>query len=270
MQTEERAPVEAKTVTNGAEEEDLAGLVAEAEAKLASLRTRAEAARPEAPTPAPIAAVAEVVPVGRAVDCDPVAAKPGEIVQLVMPYLPAGTVLRGLVLAPGLRVATVIVGRQMFPVPNTPNGRWEDCYGTVVPTQSFLILLVENVTREHQIARATWYVTGDGVATLPASVQPANTYAAPAGSPAAPVVPAAVAAHDGHGGSHGHGQGLNLAPPVQGSPVPQAVVPGTNEVCILIQRSECERLLASVLGGPTITDHERPSIARQLDAALKR
>jgi hypothetical protein len=48
------------------------------------------------------------------------------------------------------------------------------------------------------------------------------------------------------------------------------VVPGTNEVCILIQRSECERLLASVLGGPTITDHERPSIARQLDAALKR
>lgn len=242
-------------------------LIAETEAYLASLKAKAAPVPPPTSEPVPPpATVVEALPPGRAVDCDPVAAKPGEIVQLIMSGLSAGTVLRGLVLAAGLRVTTVIVGRQTFPA---PGGRWEDCYGSVVPAQSFLILLVENTTKEHKIAKATWYVTGDGAVAAPQAAAPSNAaYVAPVVH-AAPT--AAVAVADGHGGSHGLGQGLNLSPShFVSAGGPQTVTPGTNEVAILIQRSECERLLQSVTGGQAITDHERSSIVRQIEAALKR
>jgi hypothetical protein len=246
-------------------DEDTDKLIAETEARLAALKARAtnkpdaasilteiiEAVAPGPPVKAP---PAPVVPAGKPMECDPVAAKPGEIVQVIT-QLPPGSVLRGLKVTDGLRVSTVMVGRQVFPAAGT-SGSWEECIGKVVPPQSFLILLVENTTKDHLIARATWYVTSDG-GTAQA---PQAAYQAPAAPPAAPLF------HDGAS----QGFGLNTPAATQAIPASRAVTPGTNEVCILIQRGECERLLASLSGGQFISDAEKPSIVRQIASALKR
>lgn len=209
---------------------------------------------PDAPVaPEPVKVVA---PAGKPMECDPVAAKPGEIVQVIT-QLPPGSVLRGLKVTDGLRVSAVMVGRQVFPVAGSA-GSWEECLGKVVPPQSFLILLVENTTKDHLIARATWFVTSDG-GTVQAQA-PAYQAPAPQAAPAAPLY------HDGAS----QGFGLNTPAATQAIPVSRSVTPGTNEVCILIQRGECERLLASLSGGQFISDHEKPSIVRQIASALKR
>jgi hypothetical protein len=269
-------------------DEETAKLIAEAEERLAALKAKAAASAtwdpvggrpvnpdllasaapasvvaspepappplPVVPAPAPVAAT----PIGTPVDCDPVAAKPGEIVQVITQLAP-NSVLRGLKISDGFKVSAVMVGRQVFPAPGG-GGSWEQCIGKVVPAQSFLILLVQNTTPNHLVARATWYVTGDG-----ATVQQVQ---APQAPPQAPVPPPVTAPlfHDGAS----QGFGLNTPAATQPIPVSRAVTPGTNEVCILIQRGECDRLLASLTGGTAISDHEKPSIVRQISSALKR
>jgi hypothetical protein len=274
-------------------------LIAEAEAHLASLVpagfvsiVTGVKAVPEAPAAVTVAAeaiveippasepakveppVVQAVPVGKPFECDPVAAKPGEIVQVIT-QLPPGSVLRGLKVNDGMRVSTVMVGRQVFPVAGSV-GSWEECLGKVVPPQSFLILLVQNMTDGHLIARARWYVTSDGstAAQAPAMTPIQAAVVAVAQDILKPLAPAAPAFsptpppfHDGAS----QGFGLNMAASTQ--PVATAsktVTPGTNEVCILIQRGECERLLASLSGGQFISDAEKPSIVRQITSALKR
>jgi len=259
-------------------DEDTDKLIAETEARLAALKAKVSPKPSEtwdpvggrpvnpdllaaaAPAAAPVAPepVKVVVPPGKPMECDPVAAKPNEIVQVIT-QLPPNSVLRGLKISDGLRVAAVMVGRQVFPAPGS-SGSWEEAIGKVVPNQSFLILLVQNMTQEHLVARATWYVTGDG-----ATAQASQATQAPRPAPAAPPVSAAAPLfHDGAS----QGYGLNM--PMPNIPTSRAVTPGTNEVCILIQRGECERLLASLSGGQAISEHEKPSIVRQVASALQR
>jgi hypothetical protein len=254
-------------------DEDTDKLIAETEARLAALKARVVLlAAPAHVAPEPVKVVAPepvkiVLPPGKPIECDPVAAKPNEIVQVIT-QLPPNSVLRGLKVSDGLKVSAVMVGRSVFPAPGS-SGSWEECIGKVVPNQSFLILLVQNMTQEHLVARATWYVTGDG-----ASVHPSQATQAPRPAPAAPpenlagrtahVAAAAPLFHDGAS----QGYGLNM--PMPNIPASRAVTPGTNEVCILIQRGECERLLASLSGGQAISEHEKPSIVRQVASALQR
>jgi len=245
-------------------DEDTDKLIAETEARLAALKARVVLlAAPAHVAPEPVKVVAPepvkiVLPPGKPIECDPVAAKPNEIVQVIT-QLPPNSVLRGLKVSDGLKVSAVMVGRSVFPAPGS-SGSWEECIGKVVPNQSFLILLVQNMTQEHLVARATWYVTGDG-----ASVHPSQATQAPRPAPAAPPVSAAAPLfHDGAS----QGYGLNM--PMPNIPASRAVTPGTNEVCILIQRGECERLLASLSGGTAISEHEKPSIVRQVASALQR
>lgn len=229
----------------------------------------AETVTAAAPVPAP----APAVPAGRPIDVDPAAAGPGEIVQLDHLF-PSGTVLRGLVVGEGLVVRTVLVGRFRFPA--TEADRWESCYGMTVPDQAFTIVLAENVTHETIIARATWFVEGGGaqashpmaspsvgVPVLPASpapgasAQPASPPASPTAAPQGAWPPTVSQVH--------------VPPPPPAAPVsPRAVTPGTNEVAVLLQRSECERLLSAITGGAAVEHQHIPSIIRQLHAALVR
>jgi hypothetical protein len=213
------------------------------------------AAPQPSPVPEPVKAAPApaIVPKGKPFECDPTAASPGEIVQLIAQF-PAGTTLQGLVLGEGLVARTVIVGR--FRYPAAEGDTWESCFGKPVPDQAFVILLAENTTIETVIARATWYL-GEGGAITSAP----HPMASPAAAPPS-MQPSLFA------GKHAS---VTTAAPVPRAPAgPKAVTPGTNEVAILLQRAECERLLWALTGGDPVEHQYQPSIIRQLHAALAR
>jgi hypothetical protein len=47
-------------------------------------------------------------------------------------------------------------------------------------------------------------------------------------------------------------------------------VPGTNEVAVLLSRSECESLVNSLKTSYPILEHEKPGLLRRLQDALSR
>lgn len=202
---------------------------------------------------------AKPTPEGRPVDCVPAAAKPEEIVQLIL-QVTEGFTLKGLVLADGFEVVTVLVGRQAFPAPN-----WQACYGQAAPSNSFLLVLAKNISGEHKVARGTWYVGGAGGELPKAPTVPAPSV------PATPTPPVEVAQEKEQAPSFSSGQpdsSMVRTEPLQ--KVAVVISPGTNEVCVLLQRSECQRLLDAMRGGYPIADSEKPSIVRQLESALSR
>jgi hypothetical protein len=205
---------------------------------------------PEPIEPQPPEVVAKALPEGKPFECDPSPAMPGEIVQIIAQF-PANTVLKGLVVGEGLVVRTVLVGRFRYPASEADS--WESCLGKAVPDQAFVILLVENVTHETMIARATWYVSDGGSQTASAPH--------PMASPPPPMQPSLFA------GKHAPAVAQKAAAPASG---PKTVTPGTNEVAILLQRAECERLLWALTGGDPVEHQYQPSIIRQLHAALAR
>jgi hypothetical protein len=193
----------------------------------------------------------------RSVDCIPAAAKPGEIVQLIV-QVTESFVLKNLSLTEGFEVVTVLVGRQAFPAPD-----WKSCYGQAAPAASFLMVLAKNATSEHKVARGTWLVGGAG-GELP---QPKPSVAAPQAVETS--LPSAQKKEDPPSFSAGQ-QDSSMVRPEPLQKVPLAVTPGTNEVCVLLQRSECQRLLEVLRGGYPISEGEKPSILRQLEAAMTR
>ncbi len=224
------------------------------------------------PVPAPVApvplAVEAPLPVieGHPVDCDPVAVAPGGIEQLIQESL-AGVTLKGLVLAKGLEVVTVLVGKMRFPGPDGPT--WDACYGKVVPPGAFVIVLAKNTLPETTIARATWFVASPGGAPAGRAVQAVPVASLALAAPVAPV-------QNGPANAYPQASAVTVmtqptfaqapAPP----PVPGAIAAGTNEVVVLLQRQECERILRSLTGGEPVPHHDHPSIVRQLTAALSR
>ncbi len=259
-------PLPTKAETLGAANQDAVATATEivnpeSSPKVAEVEVQA------APTPSPLAPSPAPMFKGSPIDVDPTAAAPGETVQLIHQF-PPGTTLQGLVLGKGLEVVTVMVGRQKFPG-DAPT--WQGCYGRPVPDQSYTILLARNVTDETVIARATWWVTSGGKAapapgvSATASTVPAAAPAGPTGGVALPVPPNTAYAQGVVSYAH---TGPAAAASAEGLPV--AVIPGTNEVALLLQRSECERLVAALSGGLAISDHERAPILRQLRSALTR
>jgi hypothetical protein len=177
-----------------------------------------------------------------------------------------------------------------FPGPD--GDRWEACYGKAVPDQAFVILLVQNMNADTAVARATWYVTtgtpgaviqrtpGPVMPSAAAAALPSQAVASPAAAGANPFQTAPYAGQSQ--ASPAPGSLTSPAVPAYGAAaqqssqsslagLPSVVVPGTNEVVVLLQKSECQRLVEALTpGGAPIDHHHQPSIMRQLLAALAR
>lgn len=176
---------------------------------------------------------------------DPQPAAPGEVAQLFV-KLSGGLKLCHMEISQGFEVVSVLVGKLKFPS-SKAGSKWEDAYGTVVPEGSFTIVLAKNVSSETKVARATWYATGGGLASLT--------------SPAGQSIPQASAA------TQTEGWRMDVAAVPAGA---SSVTAGTNEVAALFGRSEALRLLESLRpGGWAIQEHERPGLIRRLEVALK-
>lgn len=188
---------------------------------------------------------------GRRFEVDPAPARVGEVVQL-FGQLPAGATIEDIEVSEGFEIVRVMLGIKQFPTADGA-GTWRDAIGKVVPPAAFTMALVQNKTGGPAVAEGAFWLSGTDA--VPAPIMQPIVQPGPV-----PVqhVPAAqiVAAHA-------------VAPP----PPPRqsrTVTPGNNEVAVLMQRSECMRLLQALSGGLAISDTERPSILRQLQASLER
>ena len=194
----------------------------------------------------PEVSASEPVFVGDPYVVDPQPAAPGEVAQLFA-KLSGGLKLCHMELSEGFEVVSILVGRLKFPS-STAGSKWEDAYGTVVPEGSFTIVLAKNISSDTKVARATWYATGGGLASLT--------------SPAGQSVPQASAAKQA--------EGWNMDAAAAAPAGASSVTAGTNEVAALFGRSEALRLLESLKpGGWAIQEHERPGLIRRLEVALK-
>lgn len=187
---------------------------------------------------------------GRRFEVDPAPAKVGEVVQLFA-ALPAGATIENVEVCEGFEIVQIILGSTRHPTVDG-QGSWRDALGRQVQPQAFTVVLAANRTGQPAIAEGAFWLSGTDA--QPAAVQPiVQPGPVPvAHVPAAQVLPAPVAAPP---------------PPPRQSRV---VTPGNNEVAVLLQRSECMRLFQALSGGLAISDIERPSILRQLQAALER
>lgn len=196
-------------------------------------------------SPEPVPAAASSLPSGRAVPVDAVAIQPGDIGQLFY-RAEGGEILRGLTVSPGAQVVKVLVGREQYPAPGQTD--WKACLGKEAPAGSYVIALVQNTTAQVIHAAGCWYVEG-GAPSAPA---PSN----PAVQVQGIIAPSAVATTQYVDSS------------VAAAPVPGSVIPGPNEVAVLLVRSEALALLERIRTNMPLAYHEAPSIVRRLNAAL--
>jgi hypothetical protein len=235
----------------------------------------AEAAAPVAPVVVAAEVAAEVVqqelPPGRSFPIDAVPAKGGEIVQLIsMP--PAGAVIVGLVLSEDFEVTRVFLGNQQLSLP--------ECTGKAIPAgPGFVIVLARNLTKEPKMAEGAWYLTGE----LPPEVAAKASTNGHGGDPGMPSArsqmgPAPHEAMTGQGPLpamampliHTTSPSFSQVAAAIPAKVSTTVTPGQNEVAVLLQKGEAQRLIAWLTGKDPVTDSEKWGIIRQLTAAIMR
>lgn len=123
--------------------------------------------------------------------------------------------------------------------------------GVPVKTGTYVIVLVRNTTDGALACEGSLMVEGGAPAAKPAAAGGAMT--APARAIPKPAAPAVSSA---------------------GPSIADAVIPGKNEVAILMRRGDAIRvheiLSARDQKKQTLTDHERPSLVRPFEDALKR
>lgn len=191
-------------------------------------------------------------PKGRALKLDPAPIAPGEIGQLIV-KLPSSADLLGVQIDEERgEVVRIIAGPYNCPTKDAEaEGRdHTDIFGKRIPGGAFVVVLVRNKT--------------DAMGAFEGAIYVANEEKPPQ---KAPVV-------HGQGPGSGGRRATYPAPATQNRPTGfspngrKPVIPGTNEVAVLMKRGNCERLLALVKGQSPIHDAERPAIIRELETAL--
>jgi hypothetical protein len=229
------------------------------------------------------------LPAGRAFEIDPCPANPGEIVQLIS-ILPEGATIGGLLISDEFEVTKVYLGNRQLDLKN--------CIGQLVPPPPvFIMALVKNLTDKPQMARGAWFLTGNlppeqvaaakpkaggdpGLPSVngqaPVAVQPQvapRPVASTVGPlPAAPMPqihtapPAAVLSTP----IVNSGAGSVVVPGPTPTPSLGTITPGQNEVAVLLQKNEAVQVLNWLTGRNPVTESEKWSIIRQLEASIAR
>lgn len=179
------------------------------------------------------------------------AALPNDTVQLLHKAPSSKSVLRGLVVSEGLEIERVFVGRSQL--------SRDEAIGKEIPPESYLIVLVRNVTEEVLIAKGSCLIEGDNLPSdNPLGVRELPPASGPSASPP-----------------------IQVVAPVPVSPVPVSppaapvraesprITPGANEILVLLSRGHAEELNRSLKTqmlphGATVAD-----VTRRLDQALR-
>lgn len=227
------------------------------------------------PAPSPAAqAVAKPV----ALKAQPIG--PGEIEQL-MHQFPKGTMLAGLTLTEGLEVVTIMVGHVRFPDVSKADQTWLSVCGTVTPEGAYVIVLARNTTKKILVAKGTWWVDGQPPPPEEIGYMPPQAKVSPPSDPSqspitttarSPLDPPSAEPPQGMSPAYAAKNSVPHVAAAAGAPhlPPGAVMPGANEVCVLLSRQDVKRLLEAVKGvGLDIQISERPNLERRLEQALK-
>lgn len=194
-----------------------------------------------------------IVHKGRGINLEPAACSPGDVGQLVVKLSSAADLMGIHVEAPG-KVVRVIAGPFNSPTKEVEaeGGTWESIIGKRIPGGAHVIVLVKNEGPDVTALRGAIYVENEE--------RP-------------PAKPAII---HGQGPGSGGRRNTHQSPHTQQSrPTGVApnrgrgpVVPGQNEVAVLMKRGNCERVLALVKGGAPIHHSETQAIIRELENAL--
>ena len=194
-------------------------------------------------------------PAGRPIDLTPTPILPGDTGQLIIQLTSRAEIAGVIVEEPGI-IMQIIGGPHRHPIKEKgkpDDGTWEDFLGKTVPGGAHLIVIVKNPTDNMKVFNGVVYVTNE-------ERPPAKKAVIQGTGPGS-----GARRHTGVVPANEQPRPTGVSQPLRGKGV---VVPGVNEVAILMKRGNAERLLAMVKGGAPVYDAEKPAIILELERGL--